>query len=321
MKRRFAVSAALAVLALGLTACSNGTAGSGSEAKGAVAMSYPRLSDVQIWQDTVDEMRPLVEAAGYELLSDDARGDVQRQMNNWLAWGARGDVKAVMGYAAEPQAAVPVTAQLHQNGMKVLAYATPWDGVDASMLLDNRADGMSVAQGVTAAAAGVDPQSDVQVALLTKRTSDFGNDRSNGMVDGIRKAWPNARISEVPYDSGRDSAYNATSAQLAAHPDTKIWVAIDNTSGLGMHQALVDFGMAADAPDYVLGALDASTEMVDQSLVPGSVWKSVWTVPAKDIAAANAKLLIAAAEGGAVEDAVVASVHITAENATDYAHG
>jgi len=189
-------------------------------------------------------------------------------MNNWLAWGAGGDVKAVMGYAAEPRAAVPVTAQLHASGTKVLAYATPWEGVDASMLLDDHQDGMSVAQGVTETASGLDPQSDVEVALLTKRTSDFGNDRPSGMVDGIRKARLNARISEVAYNSGRDDAYNATPAHLAANPGTRTWVAIANQAGLGMYQALRDSGMAADAPDYVLGALDASTELVDQSLAP-----------------------------------------------------
>lgn len=78
------------------------------------------------------------------------------------------------------------------------------------------------------------------LALLTKRTSDFGNDRPNGMVDGIRKAWLNARISEVAYNSGRDDAYNATTAHLAANPVTRIWVAIANQAGLGMYQALRD---------------------------------------------------------------------------------
>jgi len=78
------------------------------------------------------------------------------------------------------------------------------------------------------------------MALLTKRPSDFGNDRPNGMVDGIRKAWLNARISEVAYNSGRDDAYNATTAHLAANPVTRIWVAIANQAGLGMYQALRD---------------------------------------------------------------------------------
>ena len=87
-----------AAVALGLSGCAaSGAAGDSSGdagSKGAVAMSFAGL-DIQIWVDQLEYMEPEIEAAGYELLSDDPQWNIQNQVSSWESWIQRGDVKAI----------------------------------------------------------------------------------------------------------------------------------------------------------------------------------------------------------------------------------
>lgn len=321
IKRTTVTALAAAVSLTVLAGCSGTSQGGGEESKGALAMSFPVLSQVQIWQDTLTEMKPIIEDAGYEFLSDDPGDSVQTQMSDWQAWVTRGDVKAIMGWATQADAAVPVTAEATSAGVPVIAYANTWDGVSATLLLDAYADGYSASKG--AAQAIIDSKgadAEVSVALLTDRASDTTAQRADGLVAGIEENLPNATVYELTATT-RDIAYNAATAQLAAHPDTTVWVASQTDAGLGAYQAVIDSGVAEDDANLVFGTLDATDEVLDLFEQKNSAWKSVWILPAREIAAAAAGMLIAAAEGDKLTDQTVESVQVTAANAESFRLG
>jgi len=125
MKKTTALVAVTASLALALTGCGATDAGPGSsdESKGSLAMSFGGL-DIQIWVDMIDYMKPIVEDAGYEFITDDPKWDIQTQVSDWETWIQRGDVKAIMGY--------PVRVNVHDFPDPRLGKANPYGVYDVA---------------------------------------------------------------------------------------------------------------------------------------------------------------------------------------------
>lgn len=315
-----ALVAVAAAVALGLSGCaaSGGSGASSDEAgtKGAVAMSFAGL-DIQIWVDQLEYMKPEIEAAGYELISDDPQWNIQNQVSSWESWIQRGDVKAIMGYPVQSDSMVPVTQQAIDAGIPVLGYATEWDGILAALIIDNYNDGFTL--GKDAGEWIVENYGDetVPVALFSYYETDLGIDRSEGIKDGLAEAGANVELADMPALTIQDGADNATN-QLAANPDTKVWLSTGSDQMIGAYRTLLENGVAADDPGVLLGALDATNESLDIIKQPESIWRLGYILPAKELAANNVKLLLAAAEGEKPENINMSSTRITADNVDSF---
>lgn len=315
---RYAATAAMiAAAALALTACgsASGDAG-GSESKGAVAMSFAG-ADVTIWNDQLELMRPIIEDAGYEFLTDDPQWDVTKQISDWQAWIARGDVKAMMAFPVQADSVVPTTAQATQAGIPTFGYLLSWDGVTASTIVDSKEGGRQLGAEAGAQLVKDGRPADMTVVVFGDRTSDFISLGMDGIIDGIHSEMPSAKIVELAATS-REDGYEAAKAQLTADPNSFVWLGASNDPVLGAYRALLDAGVAEDDPDYYLASRDATDETLDAISVPDSIYRSSIVVPAADLAAANAELLIAGAEGEKPESIVVPGVSVTAANASQF---
>jgi ABC-type sugar transport system substrate-binding protein len=308
----------VAVAALGLTACSTTAAsGSGStESNGAVAMGFAG-ADITIWNDQLELMRPIVEEAGYEFLTDDPQWDVNRQVSSWQAWINRGDVKAIAGFPVTPDAMVPVTEQAAAAGIPVFGYLTPWEGVAATTVVDSYDGGYELAANAATELQETGAEADLTVVLVGNRDSDFGADAMDGLSDGFLSVLPDANIVEQTATT-RDEGYNITKAQLTSDEDSFVWLGGSNDTILGVYQALMDEGIAADDERFYLASRDATNETLDLIKLENSIYRTSLVVPAKALAEANASLLIAGAAGEETEDVVVPGVLVTAENADQF---
>lgn len=302
--------------ALLLSGCASSDAAPKEEGKGAVAMSYAGM-DIQIWVDTLKLMAPIVEEAGYELLSDDPQWDVQSQVANWQGWIQRGDVKAIMGYPVQSDSLIPVTAEAVSAGVSVLGYASSWEGVEYAMLIDSFEEGRTL--GLLAGEWVVETHGDgeVPVVLMADRAADLPRSRAEGIEAGLAEAAPNAKVIDLKASS-RDEGHSAAQTQMIADPETKTWLAIGDDASLGAYRALVDSGVAVDADDYLVTSLDATNESLDLIKIPGSIWRFGFILPAQALAEANAKMLIAAAEGTLSEDTVLKSLSVDSSNADEF---
>ena len=315
IRRVLAATAAVALIGT-LAACSSSETGGGSTdtaSKGAVAMSFAGM-DITIWNDELKFMRPIVEDAGYEFLTDDPQWQVQKQVNDWDAWINRGDVKAIMGFPVQTDAIVPATERAKAAGIPVLAYAARWEGVTAGVLVDGYADGVTVG---TAAGEWINENyadaAEVPVGLVADLTSDFGKQKADGLKDGLEKTSKNVKVYSLPGVS-RDEGYAAANAQLTAEPDTKVWLGTSNDNMTGAYQALLDSGVAKDDPSYAVGSPDATNETLDIIGIPDSIWRIGFIVSAKELGEANAKMLVAAADGEKVDDVTISAQRVTADN-------
>lgn len=288
----------------------------GHDSQGALAMSYAGM-DIQIWVDTLDFMRPIVEEAGYELLSDDPQWDVQSQVSNWQGWIQRGDVRAIMGYPVQSDSLNPVTAEAVAAGIPVIGYASKWEGVEYSLLLDSFEDGRNL--GLLAGEWAVDTHGDgeIPIVVMADRSVDLPRMRAEGIEAGLAESAPNAKLIDLNATS-RDEGYDAAQTQMIAEPDTKVWLAIGDDASLGAYRALVDSGVAVDDDDYLVTSLDATNESLDLIKIPNSIWRFGFILPAQALAEANAQMLIEAAEGRLSDDVVLQSVRVDASDADQY---
>lgn len=314
------LAAIASMVAIGLTACAAPSGADPNSAetdsKGAVVMSFAGL-DIQIWVDQLEYMKPAIEAAGYELLTDDPQWNIQNQVSSWESWIQRGDVKAIMGYPVQSDSMVPVTQLAVDAGIPVVGYATEWEGIQAALVIDNYNDGFTL--GKDAGEWIVDKYGDetVQVAFFSYYETDLGIDRSEGIKDGLAAAGAKVDITDMPALTIQDGVDGATN-QLAANPDTKVWLSVGSDQMIGAYRTLLEKGVAVDDDDYLLAALDATNESLDIIKLPGSIWRFGYILPAKELAANNVKLLLTAAAGEPLSNINISSTPITAENVDSF---
>lgn len=291
------------------------TGGTVEDSKGALAMSFAGL-DIPIWVDQLSIMEPIINEAGYEFVTDDPAWDIQTQVNDWENWIQRGDVKAIMGYPVQSDSMVAVTEKAQAAGIPVLGYAGAWEGTSFSVLLNNYEDGVKLGEEagewIKENTTGTQP-----VALFGYWETDLGRERSEGIVEGLANSGADVTINEISVVN-LDDGYAAAQSQLAAQPDTKIWLGMASEPLQGGYQYLLDQGIAEDDPEFLLGALDATDEILDIVTVPDSIWRISYILPAQMLAEANANLLIGAAEGTLTEDVTIEAIRVTPENAADF---
>lgn len=326
MKKQIFGPAVLALSAsLFLAGCASGSSGESSEeasgngtCEGAVAMSFPYPSGIPIWAAQLEVMKPIIEEAGCDFLSDDSNAVADVQVSNWQNWIARGDVKAIMGYPTASDDLVVVTEEALAAGIPVLGYVIKWDGVEAGVVIDNYNDGFVL--GETAGKAIIEQYGDaepVEVSLHGFRDNDLGLNRTEGILDGLEASGANLDITEHRVATHEDG-YAAAENQLTARPETKVWISLDNDTTMGAYQAVLDSGVAEDDPDFFFAGLDASDETLEIMLKPGSFWKFSSYLSAQTLGETNAELLLAAAAGETVNDVTVSSTPITKDNAADF---
>lgn len=311
------VAAAGLAASLVLSGCgSAGAEGADSGSKGAVAMSFAGL-DIQIWVDELGYMKPAIEKAGYELLSDDPQWNIQNQVSSWESWIQRGDVKAIMGYPVQSDSMAAVTEQANAAGIPVVGYATEWDGITGALVIDNFQDG--VALGEEAGKWIVDKygSAEVPVGLFSYYETDLGRDRTEGIKKGLQNAGAHVKIADMPALTVEDGMEN-TRSQLSANPDTKVWLSTGDGQMIGAYRALMEHGVDARDPDYLLGALDATDESLDLIKDPEGIWRLGYILPAKELAEKNVELLLGAAEGTLKGNINIASTRVTPENADQF---
>lgn len=327
MRRSIRLTAAVILASsLALTGCTSlaptagpapdASAGDSSE-KGAVALSFAGL-DIQVWNTLLEKIGPQVQDAGYEFLSDDPQWDLQTQISDWESWIARGDVKAIMGYPVQSDSMVTVTQQAQQAGVQVLGYASQWDGTSAAVLIDNRTDGINLGEAMgewITDKYGTDAA--VPVALLGYWDTDLGRERSEGIEEGLKNVAPNVSLTEHSVIS-LDDGYKAAQNQLAAVPDTKVWVSMGPDPATGAYQALLDSGVDPADPDVALGSIDATDEILDTFKQEGSFWRVLYSPRLDDLADAMAALLIASASGSELQTSTLSSERVTEDNADSF---
>jgi len=281
-----------------------------------VAMSFGG-STIALWNDILAIMGPELDKQGFKLLTHDPQFKVEQQVQDWRAWIAQGEVKAIMGWPINADAMVPVTQAANDAGIPVIGYAVAWKGVKASMLTNPEQDGRSMASYAVDWIKKTAADKPVKVAIMSDEQNDLTRLRVEGINKEIAEKVPNATVMRVPALT-REDGYNAAKQQLTAHPDTTVWLSFSNDNMKGVYKALLDSGVAKDDPNYFLAGMDVTNEDLDLIQIPNSIYKMAFAFRSETLADANMKLLMGAAKGENIEDIFVAPELVTPETAKNF---
>ncbi|MBL5973815.1 MAG: sugar ABC transporter substrate-binding protein [Candidatus Leucobacter sulfamidivorax] len=314
--KRLLAGIGAAAVAVSLAACSapaDDTAGGGAEIKGAIAWSYPS-QDVPVWADQLKLMAPIIEEAGYEFLTHDPGFDAQKQVDDWQAWIARGDVKAMGGFPFDVNLIGGVTSEAAAANIPLIGYIVEWDGVAAATLAPAYENGVDL--GTAAGEWIVETYGDepVSVAILGAFGTPYAQEQARGYTDGLESTDANITIAELEAVD-RNAGHTAMQNQLIADPNTRVVLTHGADISLGARQAIIDSGVEATDERWFVGATDATDELVDLIAKGDDILRAAFVSPTVELAETNARLLIDAAEGRPVETTVVAAERITPENA------
>jgi ABC-type sugar transport system substrate-binding protein len=297
-------------IAVSQVSCSDDS--SGGDAKGAVAMSFP-AGNVPIWNDTMDEMRKIVEAEGFTFLTDNPDWDIQTQVNDWQSWISGGEVKAIMGMPVQADSMVPVTAEAAAKGIPVLGYASPWEGTADYIELDLKGAGLQVGEAAAAWIAKTYPGEKVGVGVMADTTADLGRLQAEGIKEGL--AGANVDVYDFEVNS-QDSAYNAAQTGLIAHPEIRVWLSISGAMAMGAREATIDAGY--DEKLFYDGATDATDEGYKLIKQGDTMLIETFAFTPDTLGEAMAGMLLQAAKGETVEHKTVGVTHVDASNADKY---
>lgn len=319
-KRRHVVVSSLTCVALLVAgvviAGCGGSSGSGGSGKGAVAMSYGGL-EIEVWDESIKVMKPIVEKAGFEFLVDDPQFKVQKQVQDWEAWIAQGGVKAIMGFPISVDALIPVTERADEAGIAVLGHGENWKGTMAGFLTEPLRDGKRLG-GVAGKWINENYSGKpVEVAVYSNKESEIAKERTEGIVEGVEETASNAVIEEVAAYT-QEEGLTAAKAQLVAHPDTKVWLGFNDETVLGANQALRNKGVAQTDPNYFLGSLDLTKQSLELMADPDSMWRVGFIIPGPEVGKTEANMLIEAGEGKTVKNVVVPSTEVTPTNVSEF---
>jgi ribose transport system substrate-binding protein len=282
----------------------------------AIAVSFGG-STIALWNDELDLMRPVIEKAGYKFLIDDPQFRVEKQVQDWKAWIAQGQVKAIMGWPINSASMIPVTREAKEAGIPVIGYAVAWKGVAASLLSDPQKDGEHLASYAAEWVKKNYAGKPVSIAILSDQTNDLTRLRVEGLYEGMKKGVPDAKIYRVPALT-REEGYNATKQHLTAHPDTTIWLSYSDDNMKGVYKALLDSHVEKDDPKYFLAGMDVTNEDLNLIRIPNSIYRMAFAFQSRVLAKVNCDLLLAAAKGEPVKDVLITPDVVTPENAQNF---
>ncbi len=287
------------------------------ESKGRVAMSFGG-STIALWNDIAEIMEESLKEQGYDLVTHDPRFRVDIQVSDWRAWIATRRVDAIMGFPINVDAMVSVTRRAKNAGIPVVGYSSAWKGVKAATLTDPVNDGRALAGEVAEwMNDNIDPATSPNVTVLTDDGNDLSRDRAEGIIEGIQKKFPSAKIYKVTANS-REAGYHAAKQHLVAHPETAIWVSFSNDNLKGAYKALMDMGVSQTDPTYCLAGMDVTNEDLDLIKKADSIYRMAFAFSSTALAEANVALLIGAAEGREIENIYVIPELVTAANADQF---
>jgi len=223
-----------------------------------------------------------------------------------------------MGFPAQADSFVPVTAAAKAAGIPVIGYAGVWPGADYQLDLDmvgaGAATGKAAGTWIEKTLGGAGPTT---VALLADTSADLGRLQLEGFKQGLAESGADVTV-VVLEASTRDAGYNAMQSNLIAHPDTAVILGIGSDMVLGARQALIDAGVdPADGRHYA-GATDASGEALDLIAGGTDMWFESYAWSPTELGKADAALLIAAAEGTLSGNTVVRVSRVDATNVDAY---
>ncbi|MFD1713341.1 sugar ABC transporter substrate-binding protein [Amnibacterium flavum] len=264
---------------------------------------------VKYAQERADEL-----GVKLELTNDDM--DLTKQVTNLTTYLSR-DVDAVVSFPADPASLESIAGQYMDSGKFWVSYANPLETQDALLGLNAYASGEALG---THAGEWITEQlgGEGKVLIIEDTSMTFSQQRTQGMMDGLAAAAPDAEIVAQQAGITPEQGLSITTAVVAQYPDLNVVLTAAGDAAQGAYQALTTAGRDAMDPNTYVGGLDGNAFGL-QRMQEGAFFRAEVSVSAKDIGYAIIDLPLALADGSG-EDYETPITLLTADtdNLSDY---
>lgn len=259
MKISRSVLFAAIALALSLAAVASVSANGSADQKKGTKIGFAVMDLANPYFVSVAEgFKAQAKKAGVEAIVTDCKMDASTQVNaieNYIAL----KVDVIVAAPVDPKAIEPLVKKAQASGIKFLSQAQMVPGSDGFITLDEYSYGM--AGGVMAGEwLKQNAKGPVDVAVLDLPELEPIIARANGLADGVKKVYPEARIVARQSASTPETGMRAAETILQANPNVKVIVAINDAGALGAYEVFKATGR--NTKDHYIGGLDATAEAV-----------------------------------------------------------
>ena len=266
------------------------------------------VSDIQRWGTVY------AKAHGLKALYTSDNGKLDAQIANLEAWIAQG-VPAICCFPIEPSAIERVAAKARSKGIVWVSYAAHLKNQDSSVVFGNAESGRLLA---TAAANFINKVHGGKAEIIRLTLPDggeLGRERDKAVDATLAQLVPEAKVvaSQKAIDAG--NGLRIVTSVLAAHPNVKAVVGINDDGALGAYRAFLDRGHAVDDPEIFIGGQDGAQQAL-ALIKQGTMYRASSALAVRDLAAAVVQHPIDVANGGSKADAQVPVRLLTHEDTT-----
>jgi ribose transport system permease protein len=255
------------------------------------------VSDIQRWGTVY------AKAHGLTALYTSDNGKLDAQIANLETWISQG-VKAICCFPIEPTAIEKVAAKARAKGIVWVSYAAHLKNQDSSVVFGNTESGTLVATAAADFINKVHGGKAEVIRLTLPDGGELGRERDKAVDETLAKLAPGATVVASQKSIDAASGLRITTSVLAAHPNAKVVVGINDDGALGAYRAFLDRGHAENDPEIFIGGQDGAQQAL-ALIKKGTMYRASSALAVRDLAAAVVQHPIDVANGGSKDDAVV----------------
>ena len=213
------------------------------------------------WTEQVEGAQAKADELGVELIVHNSDTDPAREisaMENWIAQG----VDAIIVSAVDAQALESYVEQAHEKGIYVVGAIHDLNGADA--FVDQDEYNLGVMTGELAGqwiSENLEP--DAEYAVLGFDGLEHVIIRGDGMEDGVAEYAPDAvKVARQDCNGVTDMGMEVAESLLQAHPELRVFVAVNDACAIGVYEAIRASGKPLD--DFCVVGSDGSQEAFEK---------------------------------------------------------
>lgn len=275
--------------ALGISAVVPNLASSSASAQAQkiIAVSFPNSSKIGAVIVTLDQAKIRAKELGYELIVDDPGSDMNKQINTIKTWIEQ-KVAVIVAQGANPNALEVLGKQAKESGIYWITYGDRLKNQDATVGYQQYDDGRKLGEyagtWITENLGGK-----AEVAILGFATMVWGQQRGQGIEDGLLAKAPNVTIVAKQNAITPVEGLDVTRTLLQAHPNLNVILGVEDPATEGAYKAWVASGRDPKRKDAFIGGMDGTVVALRLLKEGDNIYRASVAIPLKAVGDAIAE--------------------------------
>lgn len=246
-----------------------------------IAVSFPNASVIGAVIVELDEAKKKGKQMGYKVVVDDPGTDLNRQINTIKTW-IQQRVPVIVVNTMQPSAFESIAKQARDAGVKWITYGQKLKNQDATVGYAQYADGRRLGE-YAGTWISEKQQGKSKVIILGYEKGDWGQQRGNGIKDGLLAKAPKAQIVAEQDAVSPTEGLNIGRSLLQAHPDANVILGVEDPAAEGAYKAWIASGKSASDPAGFIGGIDGSKQALELLKKGGTVYRASMAIPLKQV--------------------------------------